>query len=145
MSGVVRRTAKGALIAMLVLVSNAVEACSPGCDVTELTLTPIDRSALDGPVTLEARLTVDGDGVQGAAVVFFVLRTGLNTNTKGRAIGNATTDTKGLARISFRAGLASVEPPPYVIHGYSAQFRSTHAVPGRENELCTARGEYEFE
>lgn len=120
-------------------------ACSPwSCDQTRLEVTPIDRSALTGPVTLEARLTAGGDPVRRAPILFFILwaerRQG---QAAGRVVGDATTDADGLARISFRGGLAALEPADVII-GYSAEFRFTGSVPGRENELCRSQGEFEF-
>ena len=133
------------MLALLVVASFALEACSGwGCDDTELVVTPIDRSALDGPATLEARLTSRGDPVRGAALTIFVLRDGPNTTSRGRAIGHGDTDAEGFVRLSFSRGLAAIEPPPYVIHGYSAEFRFTGSVPGRKGELCRAQGEFEF-
>jgi hypothetical protein len=143
-AGSARRRASTALLVLLVAGSFASEACSGGCDHTDLVVTPIDRSALDGPVTLEARLTSGGDPVRGAAVTMFVLRDGPNTTSKGRAIGHGDTDADGYLRLFFKRGLAAIEPPPYVIHGYSAEFRFTGSVPGREGELCRAQGEFEF-
>lgn len=140
-----RREMSTALLAVLVVASSALGACSGwGCDDTELVVTPIDRSALEGPVTLEARLTSGGDPVRGAALTMFVLRDGPNTTSKGRAIGHGDTDADGYLRLSFKRGLAAIEPPPYVIHGYSAEFRFTGSVPGRKGELCRAQGEFEF-
>lgn len=120
-------------------------ACSfRGCDSTKLAVTPIDRSGLDGPVTLEARLTSGGDPVRGAAVSFFILRDGAMTTAKGRVIGAVDTDADGFGRLSISRGLASLEPPYYVINGYSAEFRFTGSVPGREGDLCRAQGEFVF-
>ena len=144
-SSALRKGTANALIALLVVASFALQACSGwGCDDTELVVTPIDRSALEGPVTLEARLTSGGDPVRGAALTMFVLRDGPNTTSRGRAIGHGDTDADGYLRLPFKRGLAAIEPPPYVIHGYSAEFRFTGSVPGRKGELCRAQGEFEF-
>ena len=144
MTGAARRAASKALLVFLVAASFGSEACWGGCDDTDLVVTPIDRSALDGPVTLEARLTSGGDPVVGAALTMFVLRDGPNTTSRGRAIGHGDTDADGYLRLPFKRGLAAIEPPPYVIHGYSAEFRFTGSVPGRKGELCRAQGEFEF-
>jgi hypothetical protein len=137
------KTATALVFVLLVAATLLLPACS-GCDRTDLKVTPVGRAALDGPVTLEARLTTGGDPVRAAPISFFLLSTGPMTTAKGRLIGGADTDDDGFARISFRGGLAALEPPNYVIHGYSAEFRVRGSVPGRENELCRSRGEFEF-
>ena len=132
-------------MALLCAATPVLGACSGrGCDSTNLAVTPIDRSSLESPVTLEARLTSGGDPVGGAAVSFFVLRDGPMTKSRSRLVGAADTDANGVARLSFSRGLASLEPPDYVIHGYSAEFRFTGSVPGREGDLCRAQSEFVF-
>ena len=64
------------------------------------------------------------------------------TTSKGRLIGAVDTDADGFARLSVSRGLASLEPPYYVINGFSAEFRFTGSVPGRE--LCRTKGEFVF-
>ena len=131
------------LLGLVVGATLLLPACS-GCESAELAATPIGRSALGGPVTLEARLTSGGSPVRGAAVIFFVLSDGQNTTSRGRAIGDGITDSDGFARVSFSRGLAALEPPSYVINGYSVEFRATGSVPGREGELCRTQGEFLF-
>ena len=66
------------------------------------------------------------------------------TSSRSRSVGDGITDAQGVARMSFSRGLAALVPPTYVIHGYGAEFRFTGSVPGRENELCRAQGEFLF-
>lgn len=140
-----RRGTAVALLPFLCAATFVLGGCSfRGCDSTKLAVTPIDRSGLDGPVTLEAQLTSGGDPVRGAAISFFVLRDGPMTTAKGRLVGGADTDADGFARLSFSRGLASLEPPYYVINGFSAEFRFTGSVPGREGDLCRTKAEFVF-
>ena len=61
-----RRGTAVALLPFLCAATFVLGGCSfRGCDSTELAVAPIDRSGLDGPVTLEARLTSGGDPVRG--------------------------------------------------------------------------------
>ena len=139
-----RRTAV-ALLPFLCAATFVLGGCSfRGCDSTKLALTPIGRSGLDSPVTLEARLTSGGDPVRGAAISFFLLRDGPMTTAKGELIGAVDTDANGFARLSFPRGLAALKPPYYVINGFSAEFRFTGSVPGREGDLCRTKGEFVF-
>jgi hypothetical protein len=62
-------------VALLIVAATILlPACSGWhCSNARLTVTPIDRPGLDGPVTLEVRLTSGGDPVRGAPISFFVL------------------------------------------------------------------------
>jgi hypothetical protein len=140
-----RRGTAVALLPLLIVATFVMGARSfRGCDSTKLAVTPIDRSGLDGPVTLEAQLTSGGDPVRGAAISFLVLSDGPMTTSKGRVIGAVDTDADGFARLSFSRGLAALEPPYYLINGDSAEFRFTGSVPGREGDLCRAEGRLVF-
>ena len=131
-------------MALILAATVLLPACSGlHCNNARLSVTPIDRSGLDGPVTLEVRLTSGGDPVRGAPISFFVLWEDPEIPDRGRLIGHADTDADGFARISFQRGLAALQPT-YAVNGYSAEFRATGAVPGRENDFCRARGKFTF-
>ncbi len=133
------------MLTLLLATILSLPACSGWrCDGTNLVVTPIDRSALTGPVTLEARLTSGGDAVRGAPISFFIRWAESRKGPiGGRVVGGATTDADGIARTSFRGGLAALEPTDVII-GYSAEFRFTGSVPGRENQFCGSQGKFEF-
>jgi hypothetical protein len=133
------------LATLLVVAATALLPACAGwqCSKARLALTPIDRSGLGGPVTLEVRLTSGGDPVRGAPISFFVLWEDPDNPDRGRLIGHADTDTDGFARLSFERGLAALQPT-YAVNGFSAEFRATGAVPGRENDFCRAQGKFKF-
>ena len=133
-----------ALAVLLVLGTFVWDGCSRWrCQSARLAVAPIGRSGLEGPVTLEARLTSGGDPVRGAAIAFFVLWEDPDVPNRGRSIGSANTDAEGFARVSFQRGLAALQPT-YPVNGYSAEFRATGSVPGRANEVCRAQGKFTF-
>lgn len=103
-----------------------------------LTLEPVGRSALEGPVTLRARLTADGDPVAGAAIVFFVEVTA-PTPRSGRSIGDADTSADGVAAVSVRAGLKALVLADEAVKGYSAEFRVTSSAD--DGDYCRTRSE----
>ena len=140
----VGRGTSTAFVVVLVLGTFVWDGCSRWkCQSARLAVTPIERSGLEGPVTLEARLTSGGDPVRGAAISFFVLWEDPEVPNRGRSIGGADTDADGFARISFQRGLAALQPT-YPVNGYSAEFRAPGSVPGRENEFCRAQGRFTF-
>ena len=98
---------RAAVAATLVAMALPMQGCDPsGCRRTTLALTPIDRAALDIPVTLEARLTSRGHGVAGAPVTFFIHWADPDDPDSGISVGGADTDADGYARLSLRRGLA---------------------------------------
>ena len=142
LTGLLRGSPSTSMRAVLLSMVLPLGACS-NCDGTNLAVTPINRSALTGPVTLEARLTSGGDPVRGAPILFFIRWEGSEKVGGGRRIGSADTDARGFARISFQNGLAKLQPSSAVT-GYAAEFRVIGSVPGRENELCRTQSEFEF-
>ena len=135
--------ARSALAVTVVLASLPMQAClGRNCESTKLTLKPIDRTALNGPVTLEARLTSGGQGIVGAPIAFFVQFSQEDAKS-GLSVGGADTDAEGYARRTIKEGLAQFAPLRPV-DGYTAEFRIRGSVPGRENQLCRSRGDYRF-
>lgn len=110
-----------------------------GCTSTTLTVGAVPAAVRTGRVTLEARLTADGEPLQGAGVSFFVTGTGPNDWT-GQSVGGADSDADGTARVTLDAGLEAQVPAGYQVDGYRAEFRGTSSVDD-EGDYCRSNGE----
>lgn len=135
------RLLASAALALVGLV--AVPGCS-SCDGAQITLTPITRADLAGPITLEARMISRDKPVVHAPLTFYLLSEGSDSRWKGQPIGSAETDANGVASLTFGGPLSSLELVGYEIRGYGADFQTPRDGPLDQRVICAQQGRYDL-
>ncbi|HVK23220.1 MAG TPA: hypothetical protein VM677_17830 [Actinokineospora sp.] len=107
------------------LVVLALAGCSVFCSDTEIAV--VAPVLGQGPVTFEAKLTADGDPVEGARLDFYIMATGPR-GEEGHLAGQATTGGDGVAKVVVDR--STLDRPGATLSGVEVTFDSLAEING---------------
>lgn len=103
-----------------------------GCTDTAITVEPVATEDMDEAVVFTARLTADGEPLEGAELEFYVFNTGPDGELQNGAVqGTAVTDADGFAELMVEGGSRNL--PAFedeVVTSYKAKYRSKDLIDG---------------
>lgn len=123
-----------AAVAAAAVLAGAPTGCSATCTDTSIEAMPATTGE-DGALVLRARMTSDGDPVEGAQLTFYSETEG-GQGSGGHTIGEARTDADGVATLVRDEGMEGMAVLDAEVVGYEVRYAKLDKVD--DVSYCTA-------